>query len=67
VFNDWVLALLVVLGIICSLLSDSSGIAIIKYFDAITRCLIQMTKTALIWIVGIIVTFSVGDNKQYQL
>jgi len=67
VCQDWVLAILVVSGTLCCLLSNSSGVAITKYFDALTRCLLSMSKTAVVWIVGIIVTFSVGDNQQYQL
>jgi hypothetical protein len=40
--------------------------AITKYFDALTRCLISISKTAGVWIIGLVVTFSV-DDPYYRL
>jgi hypothetical protein len=36
-------------------------------FDALTRALLNITKTSLIWIVGIFITLSAGGNKDYQI
>lgn len=65
--TSWVLAILVVSGILSCTVSNASGMAITKYFDGLTRCLMSMSKTALVWIIGIIVTVSVGENPSYQL
>ena len=67
VFNSWVLILLVIVGVLTVSASNASGVAITKYYDGLTRCLVVMSKTAGGWIIGLIITFSVGDNTDYQL
>lgn len=64
--NSWVLIILVVFGIMALFVSNASGTAIIKYFDALSRSLANMSKTVGVWIIGLIVTFSVEDPA-YQL
>lgn len=61
------LALLVVVGITTISAYNINGVRITKLFDALTRSLLNITKTAVIWLVGIVITFSVGDNPDYQL
>jgi hypothetical protein len=65
--TEWVLAMLVVIGILTISAYNLNGVRITKLFDALTRSLLNITKTAIIWIIGMIVTFSVGDNPDYQL
>lgn len=65
-FTSWPLAILVITGTLACTVSNASGVAITKYFDGLTRCLMSMSKTALVWIIGLIVTFSVEDPN-YQL
>ena len=65
--NSWVLILLVIMGVLTVSTSNASGVAITKYYDGLTRCLVVMSKTAGVWIIGLIVTFSVDDNSDYQL
>jgi hypothetical protein len=65
--TNGVIALLVVIGIATISLYNLNGVRITKLFDALTRSLLNITKTSVIWIVGIIVTVSVGDNPDYQL
>ena len=36
-------------------------------FDALTRSLLNVTKTSVIWIVGIIITLSAGGNADLKL
>jgi len=48
-------------------LSNTSGVAITKYYDGLTRCLVVMSKTAGVWIIGLIITFSVDGNSDYEL
>ena len=67
VFSDVILALLVVVGIITISAYNLNGVRITKLIDALTRSLLNITKTGIIWAVGIIVTVSVGDNPDYQL
>jgi hypothetical protein len=67
VFTDVVLALLVVVGIITISAYNLNGVRITKLFDALTRSLLNITKTGIIWVVGILITISVGDNPDYQL
>lgn len=61
-FDSWVLVMLVVMGVLTVSTSNASGVAITKYYDGLTRCLVVMSKTAGVWVIGLIVTFSVGDN-----
>lgn len=65
--TNWVLGVLVVIAILTVSASNTSGVAITKYYDGLTRCLVVMSKTAGVWIIGLIVSFSVGDNPDYQL
>ena len=66
-FSGYILALLVVVGIITISAYNLNGVRITKLIDALTRSLLNITKTGIIWVVGIIVTISVGDNPDYQL
>jgi len=59
--------MLVVIGILTISAYNLNGVRITKLFDALTRSLLNTTKTAITWIIGMIVTFSVGDNAAYQL
>lgn len=65
--SDGILALLVIVGIATISAYNLNGVRITKLFDALTRSLLNITKTSVIWLVGIIVTLSVGDNPDYQL
>jgi hypothetical protein len=40
--------------------------AITKYFDALARCLIIISKAVGVWIIGLVVTFS-ADDPYYRL
>lgn len=65
--TNWILLLLVAIGIATISAYNLNGVRITKLFDALTRSLLNITKTSVIWLVGIIITFSVGDNPDYQL
>jgi hypothetical protein len=67
VFSNWAIGLLVVFGIITLSAYNLNGVKITKLFDALTRSLLNIIKTGIIWAVGIIITVSVGDNPDYQL
>jgi hypothetical protein len=67
VFTSWILVLLVFIAIFAVAFTDSCGIVITKNYGGLTKCLIATSKTAGVWIIGLIVTFSVEDNSDYQL
>lgn len=56
-----------VVGIVTISAYNLNGVRITKLIDALTRSLLNITKTGVIWIVGIVITVSVGDNPDYQL
>jgi hypothetical protein len=39
------------------------GLSITKYINALARAVLNLTKTALIWIIGIIVTVTAGKTN----
>lgn len=61
-FNNWILIILSIFGILATSFSNASGLSITKYFEALMRCLISICKTVGVWIIGLIISFSVGDN-----
>ena len=36
-------------------------------FDALTYCLVSMSKTPVVWGIGLIITFSSNNDPDYQL
>ena len=47
--------------------SDTSGRMVTKYYDWVLKALVTVSKTAGIWVIGLIITFSVKDNLNFQL
>jgi hypothetical protein len=56
------LAVMIPLGILAVGSFNINGLAITKYINALARSLLNMTKTVVIWVIGIIVTIYVGDT-----
>jgi hypothetical protein len=44
-----------------------NGLRITKMFDALTRSLLNITKTSVVWVVGIIITLAANGNEDYKL
>ena len=40
------------------------GLTITKHINALARAILNMTKTSLVWVVGIVVTVTVGKNNR---
>jgi hypothetical protein len=60
--------LLSILGAISIGVYNLNGLIITKKFDALARSLLNNTKTAIIWVVGILVTLTFGkNNKEYRV
>jgi hypothetical protein len=57
---------LVIIGIISIAVFNFTGAFITKLYDPLTRALLNVTKTTVIWIIGIIVAIA-ATTKQYQL
>lgn len=55
-----------ILGIATISLFNFGGVTITKLFDALTRSLLNVTKTAFVWLVGIIITIF-ATSPEYQL
>lgn len=58
---------MVVIGIITISVFNLNGVRITKLFDAMTRSLLNVTKTSAVWIIGIIITVIADGNPNYQL
>lgn len=59
--------ILVICGIFAIGVFNLNGLRITKMFDALTRSLLGITKTALVWIIGIIITLIAKNDKSYQI
>lgn len=57
---------MVTIGILTISAYNLNGVRITKLFDALTRSLLNITKTSIIWVVGIVITVSV-DDPNYQI
>ena len=54
------------IGIINVGLTNLNGVLITKYMNSSARSLVFMAKTVLVWIIGIIITLTLGKiNKLY--
>jgi hypothetical protein len=67
VFSDGILFMLTFVGLLTVGMYNLNGARITKLIDALTRSLLNITKTGIIWLLGIIITFIAGDNPDYQI
>ena len=56
------MSILVISGIFVISIYNLNGLKITKYFDALARVLLNIIKTSVVWLVGIIITFCVEDE-----
>ncbi len=64
--TDYILAILFLVGILTIAAYNLNGVRITKLFDALTRSLLNITKTSVIWLVGILITV-IANSPDYQL
>ena len=65
--SSWSLMLFVILGIFSIASFNICGVTVTKYINSLARSLADVTRTIIIWIVGIIVTLTVGvDHVNYK-
>ncbi len=59
---------MIVLGLSSLAIYNLNGLKITKMFDALTRSLLNITKTSVIWVVGITITIMAGsDNADFKI
>ncbi len=56
---------MIILGLISIGIYNLNGLRITKMFDALTRSLLNVTKTSVIWVIGIIITVA-SDNLKLE-
>lgn len=61
------LFIMVILGLTSLAVYNFNGLKITKMFDALTRSLLNITKTSVIWIVGIIITLAADGNADFKI
>lgn len=59
--------MLVLFGLLALGVFNLSGVKITKLFDALTRSLLGITKTSIVWIIGIIITVIGKNNKALHI
>lgn len=64
--TDYILAILFLIGILTIAAYNLNGVRITKLFDALTRSLLNITKTSVIWLIGILITV-IANNPDYKL
>lgn len=67
VFSSFPLLLLVVSGIFSNAFYNYYGVTITQTMDSLTRSLLNVCRTALIWLVGILISLYVGTNSPYKI
>ena len=60
--HNWSLIVFIIIGIFSIALFNLCGVSVTKYINALARSLADVTRTVVIWLVGIIVTLTAGSN-----
>lgn len=59
---------MMILGLSSLAIYNLNGLKITKMFDALTRSLLNITKTSVIWVVGITITIMAGsENADFKI
>lgn len=61
--NDGFLLAFVILGVFSILTFNTSGVTVTKYINALARSICDVSRTVLIWIIGIVITVTVGTSQ----
>jgi hypothetical protein len=61
--TNGLLLFFVILGIFSIATFNVTGVTVTKYINALARSIGDVTRTILVWIVGIIITLSAGADK----
>lgn len=66
-FDHIELLIMVVLGLSLLAVYNLNGLRITKMFDALTRSLLNITKTSAVWVVGILITIIANGNADFKI
>lgn len=66
-FDHIALLIMVVSGLSLLAVYNLNGLRITKMFDALTRSLLNITKTSAVWIVGIVITIIAKDDADFKI
>ena len=61
--NDGFLLSFVILGIFSILIFNTSGVSVTKYINALARSICDVSRTVIIWLIGILVTVTIGESN----
>lgn len=61
--NNGLLLFFCILGVFSIATFNVTGVTVTKYINALARSICDVTRTVIVWIVGIIITVSAGFNK----
>lgn len=61
--ENGLLLFFVILGVFSIATFNVTGVTVTKYINALARSICDVTRTVIVWIVGIIITVSAGVNK----
>jgi len=61
--SSGLLLIFVILGIISIATFNVTGLNVTKYINALARSICDVSRTVLVWAIGIIITVSAGTNK----
>lgn len=66
-FDHIELLIMVIAGLSLLAVYNLNGLRITKMFDALTRSLLNITKTSAVWVVGIIITIIANGNEDFKI
>lgn len=61
--QNGLLLFFVILGVFSIATFNVTGVTVTKYINALARSICDVTRTVIVWIVGIIITVSAGVNR----
>jgi hypothetical protein len=61
--ENGLLLFFVILGVFSIATFNVTGVTVTKYINALARSICDVTRTVIVWIVGIIITVSAGANR----
>ena len=67
VFSSFFLFFLVISSAIAIPLYNFYGVTVTKVYDSLTRSLLNVCRTALLWLVGIIISLFAAEGSYYQI
>ena len=67
IFSSLLLLFLVVAGLVSNAFYNFYGVTITQTMDGLTRSLLNVCRTALIWIIGIMISLNVSNDSPYRI